>query len=98
MMNTYTSDQGPYKIQPGQAFSHRPPILTPWVKTIPTQPLKAVGVSSSVQLDFFTIANLDSAQVCLKKQEFRRIVLCHQLWLKTEVDEIQKEKNYAGHK
>ena len=32
------------------------------------------------------------------KQEFRRIVLCHQLWLKTEVDEIQKDKNYAEHK
>ena len=32
------------------------------------------------------------------KQEFRRIVLCHQLWLKTEAGEIQKDKNYAGHK
>ena len=32
------------------------------------------------------------------QQEFRRIVLCHQLWLKTEADEIQKDKNYAGHK
>ena len=32
------------------------------------------------------------------KQEFRRIVLCHQLWLKTKADEIQKDKNYAGHK
>ena len=32
------------------------------------------------------------------KQEFRRIVLCHQLWLKTEVDEIQRDKNYAEHK
>ena len=31
-------------------------------------------------------------------QEFKRIVLCHQLWLKTEVDEIQKDENYAGHK
>ena len=31
-------------------------------------------------------------------QEFRRIVLCHQLWLKTEADEIQKDKNYVGHK
>ena len=32
------------------------------------------------------------------KQEFRIIVLCHQLWLKTEADEIQKDKNCAGHK
>ena len=35
---------------------------------------------------------------CKIKQEFRRIVLCHQLWLKTEADEIQKDKSYAGHK
>ena len=32
----------------------------------------------------------------LPQQEFRRIVLCHQLWLKTEADEILKDKNYAG--
>ena len=25
-------------------------------------------------------------------------VLCHQSWLKIEADEIQKDKNYAGHK
>ena len=35
---------------------------------------------------------------CKHQQEFRRIVLCHQLWLKTEADEIQNDKNYAGHK
>ena len=33
-----------------------------------------------------------------EKQEFRRVVLCRQLWLKTEADEIQNDKNYAGHK
>ena len=27
------------EIQPGQTFSRRPPIRTPWVKTIPQQPL-----------------------------------------------------------
>ena len=27
----------------------------------------------------------------LQEQEFRRIVLCHQLWLKTEMDEIRTE-------
>ena len=32
----------------------------------------------------------------VKKQEFSRIVLCQQLWLKTEADEIRKDKNYAG--
>ena len=32
----------------------------------------------------------------LFKQEFSRIVLCHQLWLKIEADEIQKDINYAG--
>ena len=31
-----------------------------------------------------------------RRQEFSRIVLCHQLWLKTEADEIRKDKNYAG--
>ena len=39
------------EIQPGQTFSRRPharppaqtPIQTPWVKTIPRQPLRAVG-------------------------------------------------------
>ena len=40
----------------------------------------------------------DIWKVLKQKQEFRRIVLCHQLWLKTEVDEIQKDKNYDGHK
>ena len=29
-------------------------------------------------------------------QEFSRIVLCHKIWLKTEVDEIREDKNYAG--
>ena len=29
----------------------------------------------------------------MKTQEFSRIVLCHQLGLKTEADEIQKDKN-----
>ena len=28
-------------------------------------------------------------------KEFSRIVLCHQLWVKTEADEICKDKNYA---
>ena len=28
------------EIQPGQTFSRRPPIWTPWVKTIPQQPLR----------------------------------------------------------
>ena len=36
--------------------------------------------------------------LALNEQEFRRIVLCHQLWLKTEADEIQKDKNCTGHK
>ena len=35
------------RIQPGQTFSRhlttRPPIQMPWVKTIPTQPLRVVG-------------------------------------------------------
>ena len=35
------------EIQPGQTISRRPPaqppIRTPWVKTIPRQPLRAVG-------------------------------------------------------
>ena len=31
------------EIQPGQTFSCRPPVRTPWVKTIPRQPLRAVG-------------------------------------------------------
>ena len=34
--------------------------------------------------------------VAILIQEFSRIVLCYQLWLKTEADEIQKNKNYAG--
>ena len=29
-----------YEIQPGQTFSRRPPIRTPWVKTIPPPPPK----------------------------------------------------------
>ena len=41
----------PSEIQPGQTISRRPPtrppgrptIRTPWVKTIPQQPLRAVG-------------------------------------------------------
>ena len=28
----------------------------------------------------------------IQLQEFSRIVLCHQLWLKTEADEIEKDK------
>ena len=31
------------EIQPRQTISRRPPIRTPWVKTIPRQPLRAVG-------------------------------------------------------
>ena len=31
----------------------------------------------------------------IQLQEFSRIVLCHQLWLMTEADEIQKDKNSA---
>ena len=41
---------------------------------------------------------ISKIQVHVLTQEFRRIVLCHQLWLKTEADEIQNDKNCAGHK
>ena len=44
------------------------------------------------------IAKDKIAEQHIGEQEFRRIVLCHQLWLKTEEDEIQKDKNYAEHK
>ena len=43
---------------------------------------------------FFCIIKV--THLICKKQEFSRIVLCHQLWLKTEADEIQKDKKYAG--
>ena len=34
------------EIQPGQTFSrHAPPIRTPWVKTIPRQPLEMYACS-----------------------------------------------------
>ena len=36
--------------------------------------------------------------VCYAEQEFNRIVLCHQLWLKTEADEIRKDITYARDK
>ena len=35
------------------------------------------------------------SEAMLTKQEFNRIVLCHQLWLKTEADEIRKDITYA---
>ena len=36
------------EIQPGQTISRRPPIQTPWVKTIPRQPLMGCGVKTCI--------------------------------------------------
>ena len=52
------------------------------------------SLSFTVNL-FFKLKSLERKVYQYETPEFSRTVLCHQLWLKTEVDEIRKDINYA---